>query len=676
MPLQTAGLPRAMQSNVVARAAFLWCPIGAQLPAGPDGEKAMAAARHWVGAVSALTALAGGQALAQSPLEPTGHWDLPTVGSAPTPPMGWNSWNAFHLDLTEAGLFASAQVLVDGGFVARGYRTVNIDDGWWLKRRQPDGRMQVRTNVFPGAAMAGGETSLRPITDRLHAMGLRAGIYSDIGRNACSQAWSSNPATLPQGTIDEREVGLSGHVDQDIALYFGAWNFDYIKVDGCGIAHYGATRAHVANGMFRALAPLINDTDPGQDDIAATRTRYAQVRDALRRVRPQGDWVLSLCNWGTADVRDWGRQIGTMWRTSGDIDPTWGRMLHNFDTVATREFYAGPGHWNDPDMLEVGNGAFDAGHLTEARAHMALWAIAAAPLIIGTDLAAAPPAIRAVLANPEVIAVDQDVAGHQGVIAYADDEREIVVKTLATRGTKAVLLFNRLAEPTTITLTAQQLKMADGAPIALRDLTMQRDLGTMTAARRFDLAPHQALLLRAVGTPRLPAGWYLSELPGRINVAADGLVVPLPDPTIHRMIDPHTGDTTGLGLRPAYDGWGAPRADATPFGQALTLAGGPLRDGIGALANSRLQLRADGAFTQVSAEVGVDDSTQGRKAAVRFEIWGDGRRLAASAPLRFGMVPAPLTAAIAGVRVVELVARQIDADLAPVVVTWGEARVE
>jgi hypothetical protein len=628
--------------------------------------------------MSALAAILLGAtpAHAADPVDPSGTWDQPAVGSAPTPPMGWNSWNAFHLDLTEAGLMAQARALVDQGYAALGYRTVNIDDGWWLKRRAGDGRMVVRTNVFPGAALAGGDTSLRGWTDRLHAMGLRAGIYSDIGRNACSQAWSDNPATLPEGTREEREVGLYGHVEQDIALYFGAWNFDTIKVDGCGIAHYGTTRAHVANGRFRALAPLINDTDPGLDDIPATVALYSHLRDALQRQRPRGDFVLSLCNWGTANVRDWGRHVGTMWRTSGDIDPTWGRMLHNFDSVVTREFYAGPGHWNDPDMLEVGNGDFDGAHLTEARAHLALWAIVAAPLIIGTDLAAAPPAIRTVLTNPEVIAVDQDPAGHQGITAYADDERQIIVRTLATRGTKAVLLFNRQPVPTTVTLTAQQLKMAAEAPIALRDLDQHRDLGTMTGSRRFDLAPHQALLLRASGTPRLERGWYLSEVPALVHVGADGIVAPEPDPTIHRMIDPHTGDTTGSGLRPTYAGWGAPRADATPYGGALTMSGTVWRDGLGVIANSRLQVAARGGFARFAARVGVDDSSRGRAAGVQFEVWGDGRRLASSPVQHFGVAPVDLAADVRGVQVIELVARQVGGDSAPVIATWAEARVE
>ena len=630
----------------------------------------MAPGRVWLLAASAAAAIAAGTAQARDAVDPPGAWDMRAVASAPPPPMGWNSWNAFHLDITEAGLIASAQVLVDGGFAATGYRTVNIDDGWWLKRRQGDARMVVRTNVFPGAKLPNGETSLRPWTDRLHALGLKAGIYTDVGRNACSQAWTSNPATLPVGTVAEREVGLHGHVQQDIALYFGAWNFDYVKVDGCGIAHYGAGKPYVADGSFRMLPPLIVERDPGRDDIPATRATYVEVGDALRKVRPAGDFVLSLCNWGTANVRDWGRHAGTMWRTSADIEPTWVSMVHNFDTVSTREFYAGPGHWNDPDMLEVGNGAFDAAHLTEARSHMALWATIAAPLMIGTDLAAASPQIRDVLNNPEVIAVDQDPAGNQGVIAYADDTREVVVRTLATRGTKAVLLFNRSAAPISLTLTAQHLKMAEGAAIALRDLTARADLGTMTGKRTFDLAPHQALLLRATGTPRLASGWYVSELPGRINVAADGIATPQLDPTIATF-----GDSADI-THPRYFGWGAPRADATPYAQALNIDGTVYRDGVGTLANSRLQVRADGAFHRFAARVGVDDSTLGRVAGVQFEVWGDGRRLAASAPLHFGAAPADLTADVTGARVIELVARQVGADSAPVVGTWAQARVE
>ncbi|MBS0254162.1 MAG: NPCBM/NEW2 domain-containing protein [Proteobacteria bacterium] len=610
-------------------------------------------------------------------LEATGHWSHRKVGSAETPPMGWNSWNAFGTAITEAKVIGSAEVIRASGLAEAGYRSINLDDGWWLKRRASDGRMQVRTNLFPSAAVGGREgTSLRPFTDRLHAMGLRAGIYTDIGRNACSQAWSSDNPNLPEGTVAEREVGLYGHAEPDLALYFRDWNFDYLKVDACGIAHYAATRPQVTQGRFRALAPLVVDADANRSDIPAVRALYAQVRDALRRLRPANDFVLSLCNWGSANVRAWGKDFGTIWRTSNDIDPTWGRMLHNFDSVATRELYAGPGHWNDPDMLEVGNGTFDAAHPVEAQAHMSLWAIAAAPLVIGTDLTRADPRTIATLGNREVIAVDQDSAGNQGVIAYTDDEREIVVKSLAGHGAKAVVLLNRTAEPTDIMLTAAHLKFAGDRPTVLRDLWAHADIGDLGGQRSFRLAPHQALMLLARGTPERGSGLYLSEMPGRINVAVDGITALEPDPLIHRMVDPYHPGTTWTGNRPAYAGWGGPRADATPYGQDLRVAGVAYRSGLGVLANSRLEARVERGFRRFSARVGLDDSTRGTRAAVRFELYGDGRRLALSPPMRFNQPAAELTAEIAGVRVLELVVRQLGPANGNVVASWAEARVD
>ena len=613
-----------------------------------------------------------------TPLQASGQWTHKPVGSAPTPPMGWNSWNAFGVDITEAKVMAAAEAIKASGLQAAGYTNINIDDGWWRKRRLADGRMQIRTNLFPSAATGGvQETSFRPFTDRLHAMGFKAGIYTDIGYNACSQAWASDNPNLPEGTQAEREVGLHGHVAQDMALYFGAWNFDTVKVDACGLAHYGPSRSVVRDGTYRAFGPIVADAVPNRTDIPKVMALYREARDALRRVRPKDDFILSLCNWGAANVRAWGQDYGTTWRTSNDIDATWGRMLHNFDSVSTRELYAGPGRWNDPDMLEVGNGAFDAGHLTEARAHMSLWSIMAAPLIIGTDLGKTSPAILAVLGNREVIAVNQDAEGDQGVLAYTDSERAIIVKTLGDgRGRKAVVLFNRTAAPTDITLTAQHLKLRGDQPIALRDLWAQADLAPLGGQRVFHLAPHEAIMLTAAGSPLLAGGRYLSDMPARIHVAADGIRVLEPDPVIHRPVDPYNPSTTSSGNRPAYAGWGGPRADATPYDQTLAIAGATFRSGLGTLANAHLEVKAQGQFQRFAAQVGVDDSTRGRRAAVRFEVYGDGRLLAASRPMRFGMAAEPISAPVAGVKVVELIARQIGTDAGNVVATWAEARFE
>lgn len=604
----------------------------------------------------------------------SGRWSLETVGTAPTPPMGWNSWNSFGTNVDEAKVMGAAEAIVSTGLAQRGYRYINIDDGWWLKRRVSDGRMIVRTAIFPSAATGGaGETSFRPFTDRLHAMGLRAGIYSDIGYNSCSQAWGPDNPNLPEGTLAEREVGLHGHVEQDLALYFGEWGFDYIKVDACGLSAFGPNGGGGRQGRYRLFKPLIVDNKVNLTDSAAVHGLYAEVRDRLKALRPAGDFVLSLCNWGSANVRSWGKDVGTTWRTSNDIAASWTRMLHAYDTVATRELYAGLGHWNDPDMLEVGNGEFDAAHLVQARAHFSLWAIEAAPLLIGYDLRRAPPEILDILGNAEVIAVDQDPAGNQGVLAHSGSDFQIVVKTLAGRGEKAVALFNRTALPAEIELNAAHLKFAADRPIAVRDLWAHQDLGTFTGARKVRLQPHEVVMLRVSGTPLLASGYYLSEMTGRINVAQDGIPALEADPTIHRMADPYAPSTSSDGSRPLYAGWGGPRADSTPYDETLEIAGTTFRSGIGALANSRLEIKADGQFTRFTALVGIDDSTRGKSAPVRFEVYGDGRLLARSRALRFGEAAVPLTAAVAGVRVVEIIARQLGPAEGNVVVTWANA---
>ena len=174
-----------------------------------------------LGTALALIVGSAGPLAAQSAdrLTPAGRWTANVHGQAPVPPMGWNSWNAFNSDIDEEKVMASARIIADSGLAAKGYRYINIDDGWWLKRRQPDGRMVIRADKFPSARVGPqGQTSFRPLTDRLHAMGFRAGIYSDIGRNSCGQVFTPNFANQPEGAIAEREVGLHGHVDQDIAL--------------------------------------------------------------------------------------------------------------------------------------------------------------------------------------------------------------------------------------------------------------------------------------------------------------------------------------------------------------------------------------------------------------------------------------------------------------------------
>jgi len=610
------------------------------------------------------------------PLAPAGAWSEKVFGHAPLPPMGWNSWNAFHTQIDEAKLMGSARAIVDFGLRDLGYRYVNIDDGWWQNRRLPDGRMMVRTGTFPGAKIAGpGETSFRPLVDALHGMGLKAGIYTDIGRNACSQGYPEPDSLLPTGSVAEREVGIFDHVDQDITLYFKEWGFDYIKVDGCGLNAFSEDKPAVKEGRFRAFPAYVVSDAVNQSRVADIRNLFGEVRDAMMRVRPENDFVFSICNWGTANVRAWGRDLGNLWRTSDDIEPRWSRMLYNFDSVATRELYSGPGHWNDPDMLFIGHGDFDAGHLREARTHFALWAIEDAPLMIGYDLRHAPKALLDIWGAAEIVAVNQDPAGNQGVLAFTSDDVQIIVKQLANRGEKAVVLFNRGTEPATATLTAGHLKFSPSEPIRVRDLWSRRDLPPFTQELSFKLAPRESVMLRVRGRSELPEGWYLSEMPARLYVAADGIRALEADPQIHRPV-PQDSGTRGGGPRPALAGWGGPRADSTPYNNELRIHGAAYVSGIGALANSRLQVKADGGFKRFSARVGLDDSSRERATKVRFEVYGDGRLLVQSPEMGADAAAFPLVTDVAGVKTIELVAREIGVAHAPTVVTWGEAALE
>lgn len=606
------------------------------------------------------------------PLDATGQWSVTSRGSAPLPPMGWNSWNAFNSDIDEEKVLAAAKALVDTGLAAKGYVYVNIDDGWWLRRRTSDGRLMIRTARWPSARTKDPAGSFRTWTDKLHAMGLKAGIYSDIGRNSCGQAYTAQFAGQPEGAVEEREVGLYGHVQQDIALFMGAWNFDMLKVDGCGIRAMSPANPLVASGKYRALGPLIDYETLPNTDIAAVRALYTEVGEAMDKTRPRGDFVYSLCLWGSADVRSWAGKVGNMSRTSEDISPNWERMLHNLDAASRRELYAHPNSWNDPDMLFVGTGAFDMDHLTEARSHMTLWAMLNAPLIIGYDMRKATPALLGVLGNPRVIALNQDAAGNQAVLAYDGETAQIFVKTLAD-GTKAVALLNRSGTPVDVTLTAAHLKYRVDAPVALTDLWDGGER-SFTGETPLHLESHQTLLFKATGAREHPGGLYLSEMPGSVNPAVDGVVHPMADPLVHRGLLPWR-PTRGDGEHPLYGGWGGARADATPFAQTPKIAGKTYTSAIGVLANSRIEVQNHG-FATFTAEAGIDDATADPEARVRFSVHADGKRLMQTEWMKRGDQPAMISVPVKGAKIIELVAEGNRAVMQDVPVTWGKAALD
>ena len=408
-----------------------------------------------------------------------------------TPPMGWNPWNAFRTEVTEAKILSVADALLRNGLKESGYRFIDVDDGWWLKR-DASGRIVVRTTMFPSAALPNGQTSLRPFVDHLHALGFRAGLYTDIGRNACSQAWDRSSPNLPVGTVAEREIGSLDHQSEDMRLIFGEWAFDSLKVDACGLADFGPDRPYVKDATFRSLGPYIVRSHPTEADSKRVEQLYAGLKKQIDVVRPDGNYVFSVCTWGEANAQAWARKYGNTWRTSADIEPTWDSMLKNFDSAALHPELSVRGHASDPDMLEIGNGAFDANHLVEARAHFSLWAMLSAPLILGSDVTKWSPSLVEIAGNRDVIAVDQDSGGHQGIVLTKTDRGQVMVKTLSD-GSTVVAFVNRKKQPLTLSLQTAMLHL-DG-PLASRDLWTQeeRALGRVLTA---NLTGHETRLLR------------------------------------------------------------------------------------------------------------------------------------------------------------------------------------
>jgi hypothetical protein len=320
-------------------------------------------------------------------------------------------------------------------------------------------------------------------------------------------------------------------------------------------------------------------------------------------------------------------------------------------------------------MLYIGAGDFDAAHLIEARSHFALWAMLNAPLLIGADLRTLPDTLMEVLGNADIIALDQDVAGNQATVAYDSSDLQILLKTLAN-GEKAVAIFNRGSAASEVSLQATQLKYREDAPVELTDLWTRKQI-SFTKETTLRLAPRETAIFRARGTRVLADGFYLSEQPGKVNPAVDGVNRPIADPTIFRTAAGWAG-THGAGDRPQYAGWGGARADSAPYGQTLQIARKTYQSGIGVLVNSRLEVRNE-SYRKFTAKVGVDDSATDKGSAVTFTIYGDGKRLAESRPLKWGMPGEPIEVDVSGIKLVELVARSPTTANEALSVTWGEA---
>jgi len=376
---------------------------------GPGGGRGTPPVYKKISAVAAIPA----------ELLPT-HKPLPSVKPLPpnklalTPPMGWNSWNKFAGRVEDKNVREMADAIVSSGMRDAGYIYVNIDDTWEAGR---DANGNILTNEkFP---------DMKALADYVHSKGLKLGIYSGPGRLTCAGYMASY-----------------GHEEQD-AKTWAAWGIDYLKYDWCA-----------ASGVYT------------KEEHAPA---YEKMGLALRASgRPI---VYSLCQYGWLDVGEWGASVGgNLWRTTGDIRDSWDSMANIGFNQNGREKYAGPGRWNDPDMLEIGNGGMTD---TEYRTHMSLWSMLAAPLLAGHDVRTMSDSIKEILLNKEVIAIDQDKAGHQGVRVRQDGELEVWKKPLA-QGV-AVALFNRSKDAAKMTVKWSEVGVTKKSP-KVRDLWGHKDI--------------------------------------------------------------------------------------------------------------------------------------------------------------------------------------------------------
>jgi len=362
-------------------------------------------------------------------------------GLAKTPPMGWNSWNKFGCNVSEQLIREAADAIVSSGMKDAGYQYVVIDDCWQVSRDK-EGNIVPDSTRFP--------SGIKALADYVHGKGLLFGIYSDAGTGTC-----------------QNRPGSRGYEYQD-ARQYAAWGVDYLKYDWC---NHGTQNSEAS---------------------------YSLMSDALKKSgRPI---VFSLCEWGSTKPWLWARDVGNLWRTTGDIVDKWdgkekwggSGVVQILDLQNGLESYAGPGHWNDPDMLEVGNGGMTN---TEYRAHFSMWCILSAPLMAGNDIRSMDAETKAILTNKEVIAVNQDSLGLQGRKVRDDGDLEIWAKQLSD-GARAVALLNRGGAPASMTVSWIDLGYPEHLPAKVRDLWAHEDRGTAQGKFSAQVPSHGVVMLK------------------------------------------------------------------------------------------------------------------------------------------------------------------------------------
>jgi alpha-galactosidase len=494
-------------------------------------------------------------------------------GLARTPPMGFNNWNTTHCTSTfnEGMIKAIADLFVSKGLKDAGYQYVNIDDCWAKTSRNSQGNLEPDPARFPNG--------IKSLADYVHSKGLKFGIYTSAGTKTC------NTAGFPGGL---------NHEQQDANL-FASWGIDYLKYDNCN--------------------------NQGVDAVQ----RYTKMRDALKNTGRA--IVFSICEWGqsTPKVWTWGPNIGNLWRTTGDINDTYAKMVSIFQKNLPLAQHAKPGAWNDPDMLEVGNGGMTP---TEYRSHFSLWAIMAAPLLIGSDLRKVSQENYDTLLNKDVIAIDQDTLGVQGKQIAASGGTYVISKPLSN-GHYAVALFNNNSSTTTISTTASAIGIGSASSYNLKDLWSKASR-TTTGAISASVPAHATVIYRVSKGVRTP-----------------------PAAGTHQVSD--------LSWDTATSGWGPVEKDrsngnqAAGDGKTLTINGTTFGKGLGVHAASDITFYLGRQCDSFSASVGIDDEVAGANGSAVFQVFADGTKVADSGTLTGASAAKQLTASTTNADLLRLV---------------------
>ncbi len=450
---------------------------------------------------------------------------------ARTPPMGWNTWNTFGCDISETLIRQTVDALVANGMSARGYKYVVVDDCWFNPDRDAQGDLQAHPTRFP--------SGMKALGDYIHRRGLKFGIYQVPVDKTCAQYFNTFPGA----------TGSRGHEEQD-ARRFAAWGVDFLKYDWCS-----------PDGTMEEQV-----------------TAFAKMRDALAATGRQIIYSINTnsIHEKTGPWRDWG-DVANIWRTTEDITNQWDTGSDGSTFMGVQNIinvnvplapYAQPGGFNDPDMLEVGNGGMTE---TEQRSHFAMWAMMAAPLIAGNDVRGASAAALAILTNHDLIAVNQDALGLQATQISNDGIQRIIAKPLAG-GDVAVALLNQGSSPTTISTTAAAIGKTGGS-FLVRDLwtgATSRTTGTISAG----VPAHGTAVFRVSGGGSAPA-----PVPFMLRSESAG-----------RCVDSPKGATSNGTQQALWDCSGAAQQLITRKGNTLQLLGNCLETTPNATAGARVQL--------------------------------------------------------------------------------------